>query len=316
MLSPTTVAYYLIPACRLSNWPPFVAKRSLIFHPNQLFMKFILTALFFATLPVLAQDLNGIWRGTLSQDPGGCYPVYNLELQINYNNGTIGGRSYDYYDSSKFVKLQFNGRYNAQNNRMVIIESKVVEYNIPGDCIPCVKTYDLSWSKTGKEETLKGTYKGLEMGSRKICPAGNIVLKRVTEAVFKPAVEQSEALATLQQTLQLKTRDKEIMHTLKLDAAAITIDLYDNAEIDNDTVTVLLNNTLLLYKQRLTGKPHRIQLTAFPNTDYELLMYADNLGLIPPNTALMVIQAGPKKYELRLSSSEQKSAVVRFRYDK
>jgi type IV secretory pathway VirB9-like protein len=44
------------------------------------------------------------------------------------------------------------------------------------------------------------------------------------------------------------------------------------------------------------------------------MMYADNLGKIPPNTSLMIITAGTKRYELRISSSEKKSAVVRFRY--
>ena len=64
----------------------------------------------------------------------------------------------------------------------------------------------------------------------------------------------------------------------------------------------------------LTDKPLTINITAFPNTDYEFMMYADNLGRIPPNTSLMVITAGKKRYEMRISSSEQKSAVVKFRY--
>jgi type IV secretory pathway VirB9-like protein len=44
------------------------------------------------------------------------------------------------------------------------------------------------------------------------------------------------------------------------------------------------------------------------------MMYADNLGRIPPNTALMVVTAGKNRYELRVISSEQKSAVVKFVY--
>jgi hypothetical protein len=129
-------------------------------------------------------------------------------------------------------------------------------------------------------------------------------------------VEQSADLAALQKKLTLQPREKEIIETLKIDAPAVRIDLYDNAEIDNDTVTVFLNNKLLLYKKMLTDKALTIYFNAFPGTDYELVMYADNLGTIPPNTALLVVTAGTKKYELRLSSSEQKSAAVRFRYDK
>jgi hypothetical protein len=43
-------------------------------------------------------------------------------------------------------------------------------------------------------------------------------------------------------------------------------------------------------------------------------MYADNLGTIPPNTALMVVTAGEKRFDVYLSSSEQKSAAVKFIY--
>ena len=89
-----------------------------------------------------------------------------------------------------------------------------------------------------------------------------------------------------------------------------------DGEIDDDTVSVFLNNTLLLHKKRLTDKALVLNITAFPNTDYELMMYAENLGKIPPNTSLMVITAGKNRYEMRISSDEQKNAVVRFRYQK
>jgi hypothetical protein len=43
-------------------------------------------------------------------------------------------------------------------------------------------------------------------------------------------------------------------------------------------------------------------------------MYADNLGTIPPNTALLMVTSGSEKYEAFLSSSEQQSATIRFVY--
>src|SRR4030095_2379680 len=101
---------------------------------------------------VNAQNLNGIWRGKLTQDPGGCYPIYYLELQISaLDNNNISGNSYDFYDKARFVRLNFNGRYNAQTKRLVIIEGKVLNYQIPRDCVPCIKTYDLSYTSNGKE---------------------------------------------------------------------------------------------------------------------------------------------------------------------
>src|ERR1700730_11866395 len=260
-----------------------------------------------------AQNLNGIWRGKLTQDAGGCYPVYFLELQISaLDHNNINGNSYDYYDKARYVRLDFNGRYNAQTKRLVIIESKVLNFQIPRDCVPCIKTYDLSYTNNGKEEYLTGDWKGIEMERRGVCPPGKISLQRVMQAEFPIQIKQNDTLARIQQSLKLQHREKDVVEVLKLDTSLIKIELYDNAEIDDDTVTVLLNNTLLLYKRRLTDKPLQLMINVFPGTEYELIMYADNLGRIPPNTALMVITAGKKRYELRLASSLEKSAAVKF----
>ncbi|WP_165352408.1 hypothetical protein [Flavobacterium anhuiense] len=50
------------------------------------------------------------------------------------------------------------------------------------------------------------------------------------------------------------------------------------------------------------------------NNFHEVILVAENLGDIPPNTALMKIKAGDKKYEIKITSDEQKNAVINFKY--
>jgi hypothetical protein len=275
---------------------------------------FLFTLLLFAaSLP--AQNLTGVWRGKRTQVSGGCYPEYWLELHVYYTkDNSIMGNAYNYYDKDRFTKINFTGRYNPQTKRLVIIENAVVQYNVPANCIPCIKTYDLNWALGTEKQSLDGDWKGHEMGNNNICPPGRIHLDKEAISVFPVDVFQNDTLANLQRSLKLQNREKEVVQTINIDTTDIKIELYDNAEIDGDTVTVFLNNTLLLYKKRLTDKPLTMTFTAFPNMDYEFMMYADNLGKIPPNTSLMIITAGKKRHELRISSSEQKSAVVKFRY--
>ena len=275
-----------------------------------------LLVLLFVTGSLSAQNLTGIWRGTRTQNPGGCFPEYSLELQITYAGNSIMGRAYNYYDKDRYTKINFSGRYNPQTKRMVIIESAVLQYNIPSYCIPCIKTYDLSWTQNGLEEALSGEWKGHEMGNTTVCPPGKIYLTRQTTSIFPIEIVQSDSLSSVQKTMSIQNREKEIVQNVTVDTSQIKIELYDNAEIDDDTVSVFLNNTLLLHRKRLTNKALVLNITAFPNTDYELMMYAENLGRIPPNTSLMIITAGKKRYEMRISSNEQKNAVVRFRYQK
>jgi hypothetical protein len=44
-------------------------------------------------------------------------------------------------------------------------------------------------------------------------------------------------------------------------------------------------------------------------------MIADNLGTIPPNTAMVIITAADRKYRLFLKSDKQRSAQVRVVYE-
>lgn len=114
----------------------------------------------------------------------------------------------------------------------------------------------------------------------------------------------------------LSTRKNEVVKTITTSSKKININIYDNGTIDNDTVSVYVNNKLSLSKQRLTDKAISLTLQFDDETDeFELVMVAENLGEIPPNTSLMVINAGDEKYEVRITSTEQKNAVIRFKYE-
>jgi hypothetical protein len=279
-------------------------------------MRFLLLPLLLGLTGVAhTQQLTGVWGGIRTQNTGGCFPAYSTELHIIYmQNNSFLGNVYS-YDNDRYTKINFTGKYNPLTKRMVIIENAVLQYNVPDSCVPCIKTYDLTFTKNGDGDLLQGEWRGHEMGNNNNCQPGRISLSRVARSIFPVDVYQNDTLANLQKNLKLKSREKDLVQTLNIDTSFIKIELYDNAEIDDDTVTVFLNNTLLLYKKRLTNKPLVLNVTAFPNMEYELMMYADNLGRIPPNTSLMVITAGQKRYQLHLSSSEEKSAVVRFKYE-
>jgi hypothetical protein len=80
---------------------------------------------------------------------------------------------------------------------------------------------------------------------------------------------------------------------------------------------VYVDKKLVLSHQGLTTKPIVYTLHfEDDDTEHEVVMVAENLGRIPPNTSLMVINTGDKRYQVQITSTEQKNAVVRFRYDK
>jgi hypothetical protein len=115
----------------------------------------------------------------------------------------------------------------------------------------------------------------------------------------------------------LKTRTNELMKSLVVHDPDVTVKLYDNGEIDDDTISVFFDNKLVLSKKKLTASPLIVKLKMDEqDASHELVMVAENLGRIPPNTSLMIVEAGEQRFEVRITSNEQKNAMVRFRYEK
>lgn len=115
----------------------------------------------------------------------------------------------------------------------------------------------------------------------------------------------------------LATRENEVVRTITINTKEISINIYDNGTIDHDTVSVYLDKKLVISKQMLTTSPLNLKFTMDDNNDvHELVMVAENEGDIPPNTSLMVVRAGDKEFEVRITSTEQKNAVVLFKFEK
>ncbi len=108
-------------------------------------------------------------------------------------------------------------------------------------------------------------------------------------------------------------RNLAVVKTIVLDADDFTIDLYDNGDIDGDSISVIYNGTVLVNKKKLTDQAISLKLKYDENAAvHELVMYAENLGTIPPNTAVMIVRDKGHRYEVRITSDLQKSGTVRF----
>ena len=113
-------------------------------------------------------------------------------------------------------------------------------------------------------------------------------------------------------------RKKEIQQTIVLDTTLITIDMYDNGTIDGDTATLILDGKVIVEKQLLGLQFNRISidLAKLPGKDHLLELFANNLGTIPPNTALVVLYCNRKRYEINLSSTESTNGTVLLKFKK
>jgi hypothetical protein len=131
-----------------------------------------------------------------------------------------------------------------------------------------------------------------------------------------PGPEKQTVASAMPLTIEEKFIHRKNLLTKEIPISGDSIELrfYDNAEIDGDSISLFLNNKLVFKNIRLSNLPYTIKFAlADLDNETELVMVAENLGTIPPNTAYMLAIVNEKRYDVYLASTEETSAMIRFR---
>ena len=134
-------------------------------------------------------------------------------------------------------------------------------------------------------------------------------------AVTAPPVPVKKTPAAPATTAQQKytNRERKLVTVIPITGDSVELKFYDNAVVDGDSIAVFLNDRMVFEHVRLNNKPYTIKLSVEDlGEDNEMVMVAENLGTIPPNTSLMVAVVDGQRYEARLESTENSSALIRF----
>jgi len=113
----------------------------------------------------------------------------------------------------------------------------------------------------------------------------------------------------------IEERKSEFNQFVNFKSDSLELALYDNGEIDGDTVSVIMNGEIILAKQGLKASAIKktIYITPEDGDEFSLILYAENLGKYPPNTGLLVVHDGDDVYNVRFSADFQKNAGVIFK---
>ena len=122
------------------------------------------------------------------------------------------------------------------------------------------------------------------------------------------------APSIVQGAAEIEKRVTKSDQSFYFESDSLLLTLYDNGEVDGDTVTVLMNGNIIFSKVGLTTKANSKTIYIASNMDsVKLVMYAESLGEIPPNTGLMVVTDGEKRYEVRFSADLKTNSAIVFR---
>lgn len=273
-------------------------------------------------MKIQAQNITGVWKGNYGQTLLSMHPKEVVAELFLYNDSMITGLTHAYYNRDQYEHHKISGKYYKSDSLLIFTEDSVISYWFIGSEI-CEGRYTMKLSKTTDKWMLSGRWKD-KQGGLLACPATTVWFEKpIPGSLQEKDVPADTARAVTTVTTKDKpvypplTRMTDIQKVLEIapsEKDSIAVELYDNGEVDGDSVTVYLNDSVCIAHLRLSDKPARIYVSLNPHIHIQkLTLAAENLGTIPPNTALMVVTTrSRKKYEIYLNSSMEKNAVVEF----
>lgn len=303
-----------------------------------------LLLLFFITTVVAeiatAQSLTGFWNGKISRKSGKGYGADNLEVHIYQSGNVIWGYTFAYTDSSRFVLYRFDGTLNKKEKRVYLEEYGYAYVLLPEHLNPCEKKFELQYTKIRNTRYLTGKWSGVSTDTtcypqeELLVALQNVNIPfwsedmNISEKIhhfltnkkkysrIKPEYNEYKThtpdLADISKAVPL-IRKLDIQQIVSVKDSVIKISLYDNAENDGDTLSVFVNKKPFIVRQRISNKPIIFTIPFTNKTEaIELLFQAENLGEIPPNTGVMIVEVDGRRYEILVKSDFEKHAVVIF----
>ena len=294
-------------------------------------VKTIISILVFFPIWLSAQDITGVWTGYL-KTPGS---KLDYELTISEGNKKLSGYSLIIYPKDGIENIGIKEAKIKQGKKDILIEDGELVYDNFSTRPTRVKMFGkLSLATKDSLMILQGefntrsldfrdtrTYSGEIYLEKSGIPLSSKLLITLDEINYPHhlsflATAKKKPIPEVTITPRSKTNRKIVkIRDIDFSSDSLLLSFYDNGTIDGDTVTVSLNGKILVEKLGLKANAFRITIpTAIkPGDSLLLVMQAESLGLIPPNTGLLIIQDGSTRHEIRFEGDLQKSSAVMLR---
>ncbi len=175
----------------------------------------------------------------------------------------------------------------------------------------CLKQARLALRREDLRWVLEGAWEGyIESHRDKTgrCAPGTLFLEKpiLPQPVAQAVETQSDAYLTEQ------GRKVHIGHVIQVASAQIRLRVWDNGVVDGDVATLFLNGEQLLYRHRVTKSGYSLPVK-LNQTDNVLVLHAESIGSVPPNTVAVSVSDGKKEQVVVLCSNLQESGAILIR---
>ncbi len=293
-------------------------------------MKCSKTVLFFlifqitSKICVAQKPLEGNWYSNGIVNIDGSTNSYLGELKLKQNGRSVFGQ-FNYYFRDSLFTTNIQGIYD-QASRYVLFNSFPVILHSSTSTktgVDCSMTGEFMLRISRVGSYMAGKFIA-DKAYRYTCPDISFDFERNTGEVSP--IEEAKAADSIAKIIPVEDdpvvvatkkvfdeRPKNFFKEIAIESKSVDVEFSDNGVIDYDSISVFLNSKLILKKTMLTHSAIKLHLNLDDNLPFnELGMFANNEGLIPPNTATLIIIDGLNREELELNSSLNSTATIRL----
>jgi hypothetical protein len=274
------------------------------------------------------QNINGKWYGKITQQPGGYSQLYDFELELDQKK-SIRGESYAFMKDSVEIRIGLSGYVDKDTIRLSESRDWIRVDKVPWNWVACIKNINVAYRKDNDNEYLEGRWDGISKDRPyEDCIPGRVILSRTVEGLNQFLYEHRDSVITAENvTLTnnettgpdfkapfLETEIKKVTE-ITVHNKNLQLQLLDYLKVDNDTVSVYLNRKVLARNVNISKRATVINFNLDPKQEtHEILLFAENLGEIPPNTSELLIIDGNDTHRVMIVSDKQKTAAVYLKY--
>lgn len=306
-------------------------------------------ALLLLPLHLFSQDLSGIWKGTIatSQTQMPFELAINQDM-TGYSMITFVFKGAEKIAVKKITLNRKDSFYTISDDKVIYNNFETRSRSIKTYCDLFLKTVDSAMVLSGTFHTrtrdLRAGDEDLATGTITVQKQNNqartkliskldslklsntlafsnpdaIIKEKPALAVPEKEASASNALPTtpkiIEPAAEIAARKMDIVRTVDFKSDSLTLSLFDNGIVDGDTVSLVLNGEIIIPKLGLTDQVYRkvIKIPPGMGDSLQLVIYAENLGSIPPNSGMLIIEDGSNRQEIAFEGDLKKSSAVKL----
>lgn len=273
------------------------------------FLLIVFCTLFGSELSAQTQPLTGVWLGKLIQNHEPPFGEYRFRLELKQNGNIVKGFSYiNMMDSAQiFGRMNLEGIY--KNGKFTFHELEIVQAKHLPNWDWCLKRAELTIKQQGEYFRMQGGVEGYVDDYP--CQPGKIILEKLNPQAKQNPVAHNDKNETGDFGV---VEGRKISHqkTVEVFEPGLTINVWDMDKVDGDVISLKYNGEWLLRHYTITKTKKEIPIEIVEGMDNQLILYAEDEGKYPPNTAAITFFDGKQVRNLKLSSNKNDCGSLKF----